>query len=285
MRIFSLSAGVICLGCCGVASALALDVPSRQPQALAVPVPGAENPLAQFKSGRDALRVGVREYNAGDKAEAARALEFAASEGQALALWKLGRMYAEGDGVKQDDLKAFELFSKLADQFADEPSDSAAAPVVSSAFVALGGYFSNGIKGSYVVQDLARAREMFHYAATYFSDPDAQFSLARLYIDGSGVEKDPRLAARWLKLAAEKGHYQSQALLGYLLINGEGMKREAARGFMWLSMARESALDARSTTKNKWIFDLYDKAEAALPDTDKTLALSYVERYSETHRR
>ncbi len=285
MRTFSLTAGAFCICVCGTVSAWALEVPSRQQQVLALPTPGTDNPLGQFKSGRDALRVGVREYNAGDKIGAARALEYAASEGQALALWKLGRMYAEGDGVAQDELKAFELFSKLADQYADVSSDSATAPVVSSAFVALGGYFVNGIKGSYVHQDLDRAREMFHYAATYFSDPDAQYSLARLYIDGSGVEKDPRLAARWLKLAAGKGHYPSQALLGYLLIKGEGVPREPARGFMWLSMARDSAYDAKAPVKNKWIFELYDKAETTLPENDRTLALSYVEQYAVEHRR
>ena len=162
----------------------------------------------------------MRDYNAGDKRGAVQALEYAATQGHSLALWKLGRMYAEGDGVQADDLKAFEYFSKLADQNADESPDSPNAGVVASAFVALGTYFLDGIKGTYVTANPTRAHEMFHYAASYFSDPNAQYNLARLYLDGHGVETDPRQAARWFNLAAEKGHHPSQALLGHLLMNG-----------------------------------------------------------------
>ena len=36
--------------------------------------------------------------------------------GPAAAQWKLGRMYAEGDGVERNDLRAFEYFSRIAEQ-------------------------------------------------------------------------------------------------------------------------------------------------------------------------
>ncbi len=35
-------------------------------------------------------------------------LQYAAEGGHPVAQWKLGRMYADGDGVTQDDLRAFE---------------------------------------------------------------------------------------------------------------------------------------------------------------------------------
>src|SRR5215208_748550 len=35
-------------------------------------------------------------------------LQYAAEGGHPVAQWKLGRMYADGDGVIQDDLRAFE---------------------------------------------------------------------------------------------------------------------------------------------------------------------------------
>src|SRR3712207_6112696 len=231
----------------GSGAANALDAAAR-PQPLA--------PVAKYGSAREALRDGMRDYNAGDKAGAAQALEYAATQGHTLALWKLGRMYADGDGVQHDDLKAFEYFSKLADANADESPDSPNASVVASAFVSVGSYFLVGIEGSYVAANPARAHEMFYYAASYFSDPTAQYNLARLYLDGTGVAKDPRQAARWFNLAAEKGHYQSQALLGHLLMNGEGVPRQRARGLMWLTLARESA----DLAKEPWISELYDKA-------------------------
>lgn len=234
------------------------------------------SPTAKFGSAADALRSGVRDYNAGDKAGAVRALEFAARGGHALALWKLGRMYANGDGVPHDDLRAFEYFSKVADELADEAPDSPNASVVASAFVALGTYFLDGIQGTYVRANSARAAEMFHYAASYFGDSNAQYNLARLYLDGTGVAQDARQAARWLNLSAEKGHYQAQALLGHLLVNGGGgVPRQRARGLMWLTLAR----DASDPGKDAWIADLYGQAVALVGEGERQMALAYLEEY------
>jgi TPR repeat protein len=254
---------------CG--AAWALDAAPR-PQPLA--------PIAPYGSAREALRDGMRDYNAGDKAGAAQALEYAATRGHTLALWKLGRMYADGDGVRHDDLKAFEYFSKLADENADESPDSPSASVVASAFVSVGSYFLTGIPGSYVNANPTRAHEMFYYAASYFSDPAAQYNLARLYLEGAGVPKDARQAARWFNLAAEKGHHPSQALLGHLLVSGEGVPRQRARGLMWLTLAREGADPAKET----WISDLYDKAFVAVEETDRKFALGMLEQYMQARR-
>lgn len=241
----------------GGVSAQALDATARTP----VPAGG-------YRTAREALRSGVRDYNAGDKEGAARALEYAAGQGHALALWKLGRMYAEGDGVPHDDLKAFEFFSRIADDNTDDGPDAQNSGVVASAFTALGTYFLGGIKGTYVRPNPERAYDMFNYAASYFGDPNAQYNLARLYLDGSGVEADPRQAARWFNLAAEKGHAPAQALLGELLINGQGVPVQRSRGLMWLSLARDSAQDR----KDDWIVALYEKAWAQASEDDRAAA-------------
>src|SRR5205085_7789989 len=144
-------------------------------------------------------------------------LQYAAEKGHALAQWKLGRMYAEGDGVPRDDLRAFGYFSRIADSHADESPDMPQARFVANAFVQLGHYYLEGIPNSEVRADPERAREMFSYAASYFGDADAQYSLARLYLDGIGTARDPRQALRWLGLAANKGQYRAQALLGSIL--------------------------------------------------------------------
>lgn len=250
----------------GAGPALALDT------ATLVPV---SPPLAGYRSARDAVRMGVRDYNAGDKAGAAKALEYAATQGHTLALWKLGRMYADGDGVPHDDLKAFEYFSKIADDNVEEGADTPNAGVVASAFVALGTYFLDGIKGTYVKPDVERAHEMFHYAASYFGDSNAQYNLARLYLDGTGVELDARQAARWFNLAAEKGHHQAQALLGHLLVNGQGVPLQRAKGLMWLTIAR----DAADPKKDQWILKLHDSAFAAADETDRQAALASLEQF------
>ena len=257
---------------CAAAPAAALDAPPRQP-ALASPAPS-------FGSAKEALRVGVRDYNAGNKLGAARALEYAAGQGHALALWKLGRMYADGDGVPHDDLKAFEYFSKIADENAEETPNSLNASVVASAFVALGTYFLDGIKGTYVKSDVMRAHEMFRYAASYFGDSNAQYNLARLYLEGTGVDSDARQAARWFNLAAEKGHIQAQALLGHLLVTGEGVPRQCARGLMWLTLARDGA----DPVKDKWISNLYQKALEGASDEERQTALAYLDGFLKRKR-
>ena len=74
------------------------------------------------------------------------------------AQWKVGRMYAIGDGVPQDDQRAFIYFSQIANTHPDEPPGTAQARLVANAFVALGHYYLTGIPNSAVVQDAARAR-------------------------------------------------------------------------------------------------------------------------------
>ncbi len=261
----------------GLLAAAASPAAALEPQRQST----ARAPIAgPFGSAGEALRSGVRDYNAGDKVGAVRALEFAATKGHALALWKIGRMYAAGDGVPHDDLKAFEYFSKIADENADETPDSPNARVVASAFVALGTYFLDGISGSYVRANPGRAHEMFSYAASYFGDSDAQYNLARLYLDGTGVPKDPRQAARWFNLAAEKGHHPAQALLGHMLLAGHGVPRQRAQGLMWLTLARDGADPA----KDAWILSLYDEAIAGASEAERENALARLETHLRRRR-
>lgn len=265
---------------CRAASAAVLALTLLAGPAHAVDAARATDAASPFASVRDALRSGMRDYNAGDKVGAVRALEFAAVQGDTLAQWKLGRMYAAGDGVPHDDLKAFEYFSKIADAHAEQSPDTLEAGVVSNAFVALGVYFLEGIPGTYVRQNAGRAHEMFSYAASWFGDADAQYNLARLYLDGRGVERNPRIAARWLNLSADKGHIAAQAVLGHLLITGEGVPRQRALGLMWLTLAR----DAADPSRFDWVADLYDEAVAGASESDRQGALAYLERHLQTDR-
>lgn len=232
-------------------------------------------PIAPFSSARDALRAWMKNSTAGDQVGAVRALEYAASQGHLAAQFKLGRVYASGDGVVVNDLKAFEYFSKIADENADAIPGTADGRIVSSAFVALGGYFLDGIKGSYVKPNADRAFDMFHYAASYFGDPDGQYNLGRLYMKGTGTARDPRQAARWMKLAAEKGHAPARAVFGDMLFRGgEGVPRNPIIGLMWLAMARDGA----DATREGWIVERYEAAFAAASAKDRTAALALIER-------
>src|ERR1700683_1429543 len=102
-----------------------------------------------------------------EKAKGLTALQYAAEQGQPAAQWKLGRMYADGDGVPQDQIRAFNYFSEIANTHPDESPGTAQARFVAHALVSLGHYYLNGIPNSKIKPNTARARELYTYAATY----------------------------------------------------------------------------------------------------------------------
>jgi len=202
-------------------------------------------------------------------------LQYAAEGGHPVAQWKLGRMYADGDGVIQDDLRAFEYFSRIANAHAEDSPSAPQATIVANAFVALGRYYLNGIPNSKIKADSDRAREMFSYAASYFGNADAQYDLARLYLKTPDASRDDfRYGARWLGLAAQKGQHQAQALLGQMLFTGDRLPRQAARGLMWLTLARDNAAPEES-----WIRESYNRAFTKASDEDRAMALQMLEHW------
>src|SRR4051812_31596336 len=59
-------------------------------------------------------------------------------------------------------------------------------------------------------------------------EPQAEFTLGVLYANGYGVAKDPAVAARWYRRAADKGLAEAQNNLGALYSNGEGVPHDHA---------------------------------------------------------
>jgi hypothetical protein len=207
-------------------------------------------------------------------------LQYAAEGGHPVAQWKLGRMYADGDGVVQDDVRAFEYFSRIANAHAEDSPSAPQATIVANAFVALGRYYLNGIPNSKIKADTDRAREMFSYAASYFGNADAQYDLARLYLKTPDASRDDfRYGARWLGLAAQKGQHQAQAMLGQMLFNGDRLPRQAARGLMWLTLARDNAAPDET-----WIRESYNRAIAKASDDDRASALQMLEHWVQGKR-
>jgi TPR repeat protein len=215
-----------------------------------------------------------------DKAKTFSALQYAADQGHLAAQWKVGHMYASGDGVARDDQRAFAYFSQIANTHPDELPGTAQARIVANAFVALGHYYLKGIPNSAITPDAGRAREMFSYAASYFGDADAQYQLGRLYLDGS--PSDPHQAARWFQLAATKGDCRAEAVLGDMLFQGQKMPRQAARGLMWLTLGRDCA--GNTGAEETWIKPLYDNAFRRANDDERAMALVYLESWLKGRR-
>ncbi len=201
-------------------------------------------------------------------------LEREARGGDLRAIWRLGRMYADGDGVQASKVRAFEYFRRLTDQHSEKSPGSPEARFVADAFVTLGLFYLDGVPEA-VAPDPKIAFEMFRYAAAYYADPAAQYHLGRLYLEGKGAPKDALQAARWLRLSALKGEYRAQALLGASLLKGDGIPRQAALGLFWLTIAKDSAI----APADKWIAEAYAEAVAQSNETDRVLAYRYLENW------
>jgi hypothetical protein len=238
----------------------------------AVPVaPMAIPPRSAVPSPYEAFRSGTQALRQGRTNQAVTELEYAAEQGVPGAIWKLGRMYADGDGVPTNKTRAYDYFRRLTMMYGDDSSEAPHARFVANAFVTLGQYYLDGIPGM-LKPDQHLAREMFRYAASYYADPEAQYYLGRLYLSGEGAHKDAIQAARWLRLSAEKGDHRAQALLGGMLFKGEEVSRQAARGLFWLILAKDSA-----GPDEGWITDMYTNALAKANENDRTLAHKYLE--------
>jgi TPR repeat protein len=183
-------------------------------------------------------------------------------------------MYADGDGVDRNKLRAFKYFRDLTKAHAYDPPGTPQARFVANAFVTLGHFYLDGIPNSAIKPDPAIAREMFRYAASYFRDPEAQYQLGRLYLSGEGTVRDPVQASRWFALAANKGQRNAQATLGEMLFKGEDISRQAALGLFWLTVAKDAA-----GPEDSWITETYSNAFAQANVDERALAYRYLENW------
>ena len=206
-----------------------------------------------------AFRIGARAYLSGDFRYALKALEHAAKAGHAMAMWKLGKMYAEGEGVDEDDQRAFDYFRQIANAHADDNPHSQFASVYSNAFVQLGNYYKAGIPGSQEV-------------------PQNYGEAARMYLDGNGVPRDPALSVRWLYSAAKKGHVASQALLGDMLISGVDVHPRPVEGLKWLLIAKDHA----GPSDRDWVLSLHFKAMQATSSEQQIQATTAAAAWTES---
>ena len=245
--------------------------------------PSAARPPAaagvQRATPNEELRSGMQALRSGKPDQAVTSLEYAAEKGMPGAMWKLGRMYADGEGVGQNKLRAFEYFLSLTKTHAYEPPDSQESRFVASAFVALGQYYLDGIPDTAVKPDAAVAIDLFRHAASYFGDPDAQYHLGRLYLLGTGTAKDGVQAARWLRLAAYKWQRSAQAMFGSMLFKGQGVARQPAVGLAWLMLAKDGA-----SSQEAWITETYRSALAQATMDERTQASRVAEELTRSRK-
>jgi TPR repeat protein len=249
--------GVICTLAAG---ALGVTVPSSH--ALDQSVIGTPD---EKRSPWAVFRFGFSAYQSGKKEEAVEAYRYAAENGQLGARWKLARMYAEGDGVPRNDYEAFKFFQAIAAQ--DVEPGSPEESYVSDALIALGAYARDGIPGTPVQPNLSASQDYFMRAAANYRNPNAQFEIGRMFLEGTGgMKSSVQQAARWLQLAAEKGHTGAQATLGNLLFQSG----RAVRGLAMMTAALERA----QPSEKPWIRGMQEEAFALAGEADRRTAIA-----------
>jgi TPR repeat protein len=218
------------------------------------------SPFALFKFGFSA-------YKNGHKDEAVKALRFAAEKGHQGANWKLARMYAEGDGVKEDDYEAYKMFEQVVHEGADQGTENES--YVADALVALAGYVKRGIPNSPINSNPSAARDLYLQAASNFGDSDAQFELGKMLMKGEGGQPSPNQAARWFRLSAQKGNAGAQAMLGNLLFQAG----KTVRGLAMMTAALEHA----NKQDRAWIRDVQEQAFSISDEADRRTAMVLAE--------
>lgn len=202
-----------------------------------------------------------------ERSDALKALEAAADAGQPIALWRLGTMYESGQGVTKDDVRAFGYFSRIANENASTSPSSLEADIIAQSFVKVGEYYRAGLPDAGIPKDSQHSVALLMHAATYFADAEAQYEIGRLYLSGESLAQSAIQGARWLSLAARKGHIPAQATLGDLLFNGSGdvLPPQPIEGLMWLTIAHDNV--APGSVDADWINEMLNKAmSVATPD-------------------
>lgn len=124
-------------------------------------------------------------------------IQSAAESGDAAAQYRLGLMYEEGKGVRQDDASALRWYRKSAVQ--GNPD----------AQYRLGRIYEEG-KG--ISQDNSFALRWYRKSAGQ-GNSDAEYSLGMMYEKGQGVGQDNEQAARWYSVSADHGNPEAKERL------------------------------------------------------------------------
>lgn len=212
--------------------------------------------------------------------DSVKRLEYAAEEGNEVAMWKLGHIYSSRKKDKTSHLRAFEMFSRVVRSHVDLTPYSKKAPFTANAFVSLGQYYRKGIPDSPVEKNEEKAWGMFLTAATYYGDPKAQYALFEM-CDAEAVEYCSDIqAGRWLKKSAVNGDVNGQAEFGFRQFEGEkGVRRDKVEGLKWLTIARQRAHPVR----HEWIQKFHEQAFSVADVKERKKALNRAQKWMEAH--
>jgi TPR repeat protein len=189
-----------------------------------------------------------------DDGEAARWYRLAAEQGSVAAQLSLGFIYEAGKGVPRDGLEAIRWYRMAAEQ------GSAAAQLN------LGFMYD---EGQDILRDPAEAVRWYRLAAEQ-GNAAAQLNLGYMYRNGEGVPQDDTEAVRWYRLAAEQGNAAAQSNLGFMYRNGQGVTQDNTQAMRWYRLAADQGNAAAQLN-----IGLMYREGAGVPEDDAEAARWY----------
>ena len=161
---------------------------------------------------------------------------------------KIGDIYAGGDGVEKDELRAAQWYRK-AERLEDIYSDGDFACLKRGAFsgnaVAMCNLGHSFRDGHEVAQDYKRAVACYFAATCMNGCTSAAYWLGRMHSCGNGIAQNYTLAREWylkyLKTAGDGAAMSRQAMYGLARIyrEGLGVKADQEKAAEWLRKAEE----------------------------------------------
>ncbi|RHZ79850.1 hypothetical protein Glove_140g77 [Diversispora epigaea] len=152
-----------------------------------------------------------------------------ADEGSSIAMNFVACCYEDGDGVEKNEENAFKLYLKSI-----ERGNIAAQSNVSSCY-------ENGLG---ITKDVTKS---FQWAlkSSLAGNINAMVDVGWHYDNGVSVCKDKKEAFKWYLKAAEKGHPTAQYNLGIFYANGHGINIDQVKAFEWFKKAAENDADGQ----------------------------------------
>lgn len=208
--------------------------------------------FACAEDAADAYAQGRQYDEQGDYESAYACYLTAAEAGNAEAMFNLGWMYTNGQGVSRDDVKAVEWYQKAADLGNVD------------AMVNLGLMY---LFGQGVSPNDAKAAEWFQKAAD-LGDSVAMSNLGQMYFDGRGVPQNDAKAAELFQKSADLGYAGAMSNLGVMYANGIGVPKDRAKAVEWY----QKAADLGEVTAMRNLGECYEKGLGVPQDDVNALA-------------
>src|SRR5262252_375968 len=147
--------------------------------------------------------------------------------------FRIGDMYADGDGVPKDASEAERWYQHGVDLAS---AGAQAGWLTAEVYLANAYQHSKG-----VAQDYGEAMHWMQHAAKN-GNRQAQVNLGSMYRDGKGTPQNYDEAMYWYRKAADRGSALAEWMIGRLYFDGKGVLRDFTEAAMWFRKATGEGL-------------------------------------------